>query len=54
MIQVERPAWELFIERVDKRLCVHCAAPVARYFKVGKCVKAKPCGHKQYQGDPPP
>lgn len=31
-------------------LCPHCHAKVEQETQVGRCVYAKPCGHRLYQG----
>lgn len=33
--------------------CPHCGAKVERKEQVGRCVYAKPCGHRLYQGSLP-
>lgn len=40
-------------QRMADRQCVHCGTPVETYEKVGRCVYADPCGHRQWQGQVP-
>lgn len=30
--------------------CLHCKQPIAHLEQVGRCVYARPCGCRQYQG----
>ena len=37
-------------ELAEGKTCPHCHAPITKRYQVGRCVYAKPCGHRQYQG----
>lgn len=37
-------------QRAARRECVVCGEPVATFEQGGRCVYAKPCGHRQGQG----
>lgn len=37
-------------ELTDGKTCPHCHAPIKQRYQLGRCVYAKPCGHRQYQG----
>lgn len=35
--------------RFERGECIHCGAKIARSVKVGRCLYAEPCGHRQGQ-----
>lgn len=37
-------------ELSEGKTCPHCHRPVEKRYQVGRCVYAKPCGCRQYQG----
>jgi len=37
-------------EKLAKNVCPHCDGAIARQEQVGRCVYARPCGHRLYQG----
>lgn len=37
-------------EKLRNNVCPHCDAPIAQQEQVGRCVYARPCGHRLYQG----
>jgi uncharacterized Zn finger protein (UPF0148 family) len=34
-------------------VCIHCGTPLDKLEQVGRCVYARPCGCRQYQGRVP-
>lgn len=41
------------MEEMANDICPHCHQPITEYQQVSRCVYAKPCGHRQYQGKVP-
>jgi len=44
-------AQQALITMLEGKYCIHCRAPIERKEQVGRCVYARPCGHRQYQGE---
>lgn len=40
------PVAVMFLERLAKGLCPHCGDDPKEFVQVGRCVYAKPCGHR--------
>ncbi len=40
-------------ELTEGKTCPHCHRPIEKRYQVGRCVYAKPCGCRQYQGTVP-
>lgn len=47
--QMKRDVEEYFAA-IDDNRCPHCGADVLKRQQVGRCVYARPCGHRLYQG----
>jgi hypothetical protein len=48
-----RQAGEAFLKwitNLESNICNECGAPVESEQQVGRCVYARPCGHRLYQG----
>lgn len=41
------------MSRGEQKTCLHCEAPIEELEQDGRCVYAKPCGCRQYQGTLP-
>lgn len=41
---------ERWLHKLRSNVCPHCDAPIAQQEQVGRCVYARPCGHRLYQG----
>lgn len=39
-----------FFEKLTNNICPHCERPIEVKEQVGRCVYARPCGHRLYQG----
>ncbi len=39
-----------FLDNLANNICPHCKTPIAEKRQVGRCVYARPCGHRLYQG----
>ncbi len=42
-----------FLEKMESDICHVCDIPITQYEQIGRCVYAKPCNHRQYQGTIP-
>ncbi len=45
-----RAAIQRYFENLNADLCPFCQAKIEEEQQVGRCVYAKPCGHRLYQG----
>lgn len=43
-------AIEAFVNNLNNNICPHCKTPIAETYQVGRCVYARPCGCRLYQG----
>lgn len=39
-----------FFGKIEAGICPHCGTAIQRKEQVGRCVYARPCGHRLYQG----
>lgn len=53
MERIAIAAGAFFTKLAEGKVCPHCNAPIAKRLQVGRCVYARPCGHRQYQGKLP-
>lgn len=48
--QITEAAILMYSEKLSHSICPHCNEPIESQFQIGRCVYARPCGHRLYQG----
>ena len=49
--EVLEQAAKILIEMLEAKTCIVCHNPIMEKYQIGRCIYAKPCHHRQYQGE---